>query len=188
MNAIDNWENKVNWLKLENGLRKYLVIMEQVKTSENLFEDSIFRTNVNGFYRIRQRKKEFYDSYFTFMESNKNNENITFEETLRHFYSMFNRIEKSFSSKLVATINPELPVWDTVVVGNINSQLNQIFSKNIDNIQVCINKYDAMNEWYINTLKSVQGKDYVERFDFRFPDCSITNLKKIDLILWQTRS
>lgn len=188
MNANDNWENKVNWNELERRLKHYLIIREQIKTSENLFEDSVFRTNVNGFYKIRQRKKEFYDSYFTFMEDNKNNKNLTFEETLRHFHSMFNRIEKSFSSKLIATINPELPVWDTVVMSNIESQLIQKFSKNTDKIEMCIITYDAMKEWFVNTLNNSRGKNYIEKFDLKFPDCPITNIKKIDLILWQTRS
>lgn len=181
-----SWEKNVNWEKLELGLKKYQYIMNQFSTSENFTEDYYFQTKFKGFYRVR-RNQDFCDVYFKFLNDHKVNEAITFGETLNHIYSKMNRVEASFASKLVATINPNLPVWDKEVLRNIGSELNKNYVKDSDRINACIEKYEAMKDWYNEKLTSDNGKDFVEKFDNRYPNTNLTNLKKIDLILWQTR-
>ncbi|TLS36481.1 hypothetical protein FCL54_14795 [Pseudalkalibacillus caeni] len=84
----------------------------------NITESRDFQKAYNGFYRIRQRPKEFYETYYSFMEDNKDR-SPSFRDTLQHKHNVHGRVEASFSSKLVATINPDLPVWETVVLDNL---------------------------------------------------------------------
>jgi len=78
-----------------------------------------FKKRFNGFYRIRQRTPEFYDGFYKKLEASKEGKCPTFAEVLDYFWQQSHRIEASFSSKLVATINPELPVWDKEVLRNL---------------------------------------------------------------------
>jgi hypothetical protein len=51
------------------------------------------------------------------MERNKENP-PSFEKTITYIYEELDRFEASFSSKLVATLNPAMPIWDSVVLKN----------------------------------------------------------------------
>jgi hypothetical protein len=70
------------------------------------------------------------------MEEHKNTP-IIFKDALTYFYEKTRRIEASFSSKLLATINPNMPVWDVNVLNNLRiipphyKQQNR-FNKTID--------------------------------------------------------
>lgn len=64
--------------KAGTGLEKYLYIMSMLNHVD-VSRDLEFRTKYNGFYRMRQRKAEFYKEYFKYLESNKN-KRLSFNE------------------------------------------------------------------------------------------------------------
>lgn len=169
--------------KLKPGLNKYISIMDKVNNVD-VSKNTDFQRAFNGFYRIRQRKQEFYEKYYTFMESSKAN-SPTFENTLLYLYNEFGRIEPSFSSKLVATINPNLPIWDSVVLKNLNLRPPQYYSKN--RVEKTIDIYNKIIEWYDNFMVTSQGKKIIQLFKETYPESNITDIKKIDLVLWQIR-
>ncbi|MDK2919754.1 MAG: hypothetical protein PWQ37_2487 [Candidatus Petromonas sp.] len=173
-------------LALDNidiGLKKYLTIME-IFHKVDVSKDRDFQKKYNGFYRMRQRKQEFYNEYFTFMENSKSKD-ITFGEVLNHFYEKFNRVEASFSSKLVATINPNLPVWDEHVLKNLNIKKPSYSCK--DRINKTIQIYSEICKWYNRYLSTSESKILLDLFNKRYPNINITDVKKLDLILWQMR-
>ncbi|QSX09554.1 hypothetical protein J0B03_05690 [Alkalibacter rhizosphaerae] len=169
--------------EIQPGLTKYNSIMELLHQVD-VSKDESFQKLYNGFYRMRQRKPEFYQGYYDFMEAKKTDA-ISFEETLEHFYEKFSRIESSFSSKLVATINPNKPVWDKYVMENLDIKVPS-YSSN-DRLQKTIEAYTKLEEWYDSFLGSSSAKEVLELFDSRFPDTNLTEVKKIDLILWKIR-
>ncbi|WP_326512180.1 hypothetical protein [Clostridium intestinale] len=169
--------------KVKPGLEKYLNIMNIVNEVD-VSKDENFQKAFNGFYRIRQRSSIFYEKYYSFMESYKSRD-ISFDKTLLYFYSELGRVEASFSSKLVATINPNLPIWDSVVLKNLNLSQPHYYSKN--RIQEIINLYDKINQWYQKFILTDEGKEIISIFDKNYPDTPITEVKKIDFVLWQIR-
>jgi hypothetical protein len=169
--------------KIEVGLTKYLNLMDQVHKVD-VSEDNEFQKRYNGFYRMRQRKPIFYKDYFDFMEANKN-KGITYNEVLNHFYEKFGRIEASFSSKLLATINPNMPVWDEFVLQNLNLKKPTYSDKN--RLNKTIDLYSQISKWYDEFLASNESEEMLTLFNKRYPNTNITNVKKIDLILWQMR-
>lgn len=169
--------------KVKPGLEKYLNIMNTVNKVD-VSKDESFQKSFNGFYRIRQRNSTFYEKYYSFMESNKSKE-VSFDETLLYFYKELGRVEASFSSKLVATINPNLPIWDSIVLKNLNLIQPHYYSKN--RIQEVINLYGKINEWYQRFIATDNGSEIVSAFDKAFPNTPITDVKKIDFVLWQIR-
>jgi hypothetical protein len=70
---------------LEDGkewVEKYSKIMKNVQLTEvNTGRD--LQKSFNHFYRIRQRSNEFYELYYGYLERNKKNTKLTFEEVLR---------------------------------------------------------------------------------------------------------
>ncbi len=100
--------------RARKGIAQYLEIMELFSNTD-VSIDKDFQRRFNGFYRIRQRPPEWYEQYYAYMQSQKG-QNPTFSCVIRHLYSVLGRYEPSFSSKLVATIDVNSPVWDSVVL------------------------------------------------------------------------
>jgi len=169
--------------KVEPGLEKYQVIMDRFPKVD-VSKDAEFQKMYNGFYRVRQRDEEFYNAYYSYMEECKA-EGTDFEKTLRYFYSKLNRVEASFSSKLVATINPEMPIWDVYVLENLQLKTPAQYSKT--RLEDTVNLYKEIEKWYSDCVKSKDGKEMIKIFDQSFPNNFISNIKKIDFILWQIR-
>lgn len=169
--------------KAKPGLEKYLKIMKLVK-SVDVSKDKEFQRVFNGFYRVRQRSQAFYDTFYSFMEENKESA-PTFEKTLRYIHKELGRIESSFSSKLVATLNPVLPIWDSVVLHNLQLKPPAYYRK--DRIEETIRLYADINDWYKDYLKDEEGKKIIQLFDEEYPDTGITDIKKIDFVIWQIR-
>jgi regulator of sigma D len=175
--------------KIQVGLDKYMSIMKRLHNVD-ISKDEEFQRMYNGFYRVRQRKLEFYNCYYKLMEDKKD-ENIEFEEVLRTIYKSVGRIEPSFSSKLVATLNPNMPVWDKYVLANLGLK-QPSYSETTDKakqkrITKLIDLYEQIIEWYSEVVLSEIGKDMIVKFDQVYSSYEITDVKKIDLILWQIR-
>ena len=146
--------------------------------------DKEFQRAFNGFYRVRQRPQVFYDTFYSFMEENKGSA-PSFEKTLKYFEKELKRIEPSFSSKLVATINPNLPIWDSVVLDNLQLKPPAYYRK--DRIEESIKLYERIVDWYKDYLKDEEGQKMIELFDEEYPNTGITDIKKIDFVIWQIR-
>ena len=178
---IGNLDKTIHFI--EPSLRRYIEIMKLVHNID-VSKDAAFQRLYNGYYRVRQRKPEFYKKYYSFMENHKDKD-VSFEDTFLYFYQEFGRIEASFSSKLVATINPNMPIWDSVVLGHL--QLKKPKYTSHDRIKETIAVYDTICDWYQKYLLSPDGMDMIEEFDRTYPYTDISPVKKIDFILWQTR-
>ncbi|MCX6810850.1 MAG: hypothetical protein NTY30_03955 [Candidatus Berkelbacteria bacterium] len=178
--------DNTNWENIRVGARKYIAIMQMVKNT-NVRTDESFRRAFNGFYRIRQRSKEFYDFLYEYLERNKEI-NTSFKQTLYSFYEKFQRLEPSFSSKIVATINPNFPVWDSEVLARFGKRtLGHNLNKDI-RLKEMVKIYSEISDWYAEFLETDQAKAMIGLFDQKIGKLEITDIKKIDLILWQTRS
>jgi hypothetical protein len=182
MITIQQARDILNTDKLTIGLGKYVEIMHEVKKI-NVSTNMNFQKKFNGFYRVRQRTPEFYECYYSFMENNKNN-SVSFEETLLHIHEKLHRVEASFSSKLVATIDPDFPIWDTIILENLG--FKRPYGK--DRLNKTVELYNKIIEWYKIFLASGLGINIIGLFEKKYPDVLISNTKKIDLILWQNRN
>jgi hypothetical protein len=147
----------------------------------NVSKDTEFQRTYNGFYRMRQRTKEFYQAYFGYMETSKSSE-ITFDGVLTFLYQQALRIEPSFSSKLLATVNPDKPVWDVNVLSNLSIQPPCYYHKN--RLEATVNTYLLLESWYTEYMTTQNAKDVINAFDSVYPNTNITPTKKIDLALW----
>ncbi len=168
--------------KIKIALERYNYIMSNFQKTD-VSSDIEFQRKYNGFYKMRQRSSDYYQTYFSFMEQKKST-GVSFEDTLKQL-SKLGRIEMSFSSKLVATIDPTKPVLDEFVLKNLGLSKPKSYSKN--RIEQTIELYNKIEKIYTDFLFTNEGKDLLSEFDRFFPGTDLTDTKKLDLMLWQSR-
>jgi hypothetical protein len=169
--------------KAKRGIAQYIEIMELVSIVDVSINPA-FQKKYNAFYRVRQRSAKWYATYFSLMQESKEAP-PSFEHVIDQINASMGRYEPSFSSKLVATLNPNKPVWDVHILNNTGHSAPSYTAKN--KIVLAKAAYGSIERWYETFLKSDEGKLYIDTFDEQVPDHNrITNLKKIDFILWQT--
>lgn len=126
--------------------------------------------------------KNLYGIFFEILEREKCNHNILFGNIIKEFYKMTERYEASFCSKLVATINPDLPIWDTKVLRNLEIKK----PTRRDGLNIYNQKYSDIKTCLDNTIKKNCSKKWENLFDNNFPKFNgFTDIKKLDLFLWQ---
>ena len=166
--------------RVEIGIEKYNWIMKRVHETD-VSSDVEFQRTFNGFYRMRQRPTSSYASYYTYLEKNKNNQDLSFEDTVTYLYQETGSIHASFSSKLLATVNPNMPIWDKFVLQNLGLRTPYSYEK--DRLQKTIQLDQKICDWY----KTDEAIKKLAGFNQQFPGVNITDVKKIDFILWSTR-
>ena len=170
---------------LRRGVEKYVAIQESFPRVD-VSQDPAFQRSFNGFYRMRQRPANFYPTFFGLLELSKTEE-TTFEQILRCLHQQTGRVEASFASKLYATRYPEKPIIDQYVVANLNLRRPPMYARSAVRIEGWIRLYDALVGWYEQYLPSADGRRLVADFDRVVPHTTISEVKKVDFMLWQTR-
>jgi len=170
--------------RARKGIGQYLAIMELFPIVD-VSTDCDFQRQFNAFYRIRQRPREWYEQYYSYMERNKKAD-ILFEQVLDYLFETLRRYEPSFSSKLAATINPNQPVWDSFVLQNTGQRPPSYAANN--RIERAKEVFQNIRQWYENQMQSEEGQLIIATFNRLVEEHEqITDLKKIDFVLWQTR-
>ena len=170
---------------LTQGLEKYKYIMNAVHTTD-VSTDIEFQNCYRDFYQLRRfYSDEFAKKYFNLMESFKVMPEVSFQMAFEQVKNIQGTDEISFSSKLAHTLNPDIPVWDSVVTNKHFGIKAPTGTKERE--QKIFERYRLYCEKYFEYLKSEEGQMLVAMFDETFPDAGISDVKKIDFILWQDR-
>lgn len=149
----------------------------------NLKSNRGYQRAFNGFYRVR-RNATWQQIYYEMFEEEKKRV-PTFERIIRGIWEKTGRVEPSFSSKMAATIDPDLPVWDKYVLQNLHLKLEGTKELRLKN---AILLYDMLLQYYGEFLQTNEANWTIELFDKNLSDYAwFTPTKKIDLILWQAR-
>jgi hypothetical protein len=173
-----------NMLKKSFGIDKYAFIIKEL-SKRDISKDFSYQRFFNAFYVVRRNGK-WRKTYYEYFESQKNNKHLTFEMVLRHLYEKTGQVEASFSSKLLSTINPDLPIWDSYVLKNLGLKMK--LGKPKDRIEQSIRLYQEIHETYMRLVKSEWGRSAIAKFNEVLPDARwISDTKKVDFFIWQTR-
>ena len=165
------------------GLDKYADIMKAAE-EKNVSIDATFQHAFNAFYRVR-RNADWREKYYKLFEKAKK-EHYSFADVIRCLYVETGNVEASFSSKMIATIDPEYPIWDQYVLQNLGLELN---GKNPwERIENAILIYDQIKMWYNDYLLTEDAQKNIAEFDRWLPSYDwIPAIKKIDYLLWSRR-
>ena len=165
------------------GFNKYKQIMERVRNTD-VSSDEDFQRTFNSYYRIR-RNEEWQTVYYDLFETIKDSQ-PSFEQIIRTLYKNTGNIEASFSSKMLATINSDMPIWDRYVVNNLCLKVKGKTKE--EQLSCTVDLYDQMVRRYRTFLDTPNGKECIEEFDRILPEYKwMSSVKKIDFYLWSIR-
>ena len=185
MNYIDPSTTMQQCIASLMGLDKYRFLLEKVHKVD-VSSDEVFQRTFNGFYMVRRNKawrKAFYDLF----ERVKLSNDVSFAYILEELYRLTGNLEASFSSKLLATLKPEMPIWDRYVVQNLNLKLP--LNSAPKRIQKTKEMYGEIVAWYKDFLLTDNARRCIYEFDKLLPDYSwLSDVKKIDFYLWSIRN
>lgn len=182
--AKANESGSVNHEKLEVGLKKYCRI-QSMFWDVDVSQSREFQKSFNGFYRVR-RNPEWQSHFYGIMEKIKT-EDMDYEQVLRHVHEKTGNIEASFCSKLIATRHPDHPIIDQFVLENLGMELPKPYEKK-DRLGKTVSVYKKLVAKYETMLKEPKHIQAVNELRQRYPMAeSISDVKALDLIMWQTR-
>ena len=146
--------------------------------------DPYYRRRYTWFYGMRLQPHTWLDKYFCLLQAQKGNNAISFAPTLRTLPTQ--RVEGSFSSKLVATIRPDMPVIDQYVISNLGLKRPPgSFEQRIDG---WVKLHSHIHSLYKSLLRDDMFKEVRDHFDGWFQQFPcLTEVKKLDILLWQLR-
>ena len=160
------------------GLDKYAEIMRGDPASPS------FQRAFNGYYRIR-RNEEWRNSYYALFLRART-EGFNFSQIITALFSATGNVEASFSSKMLATIDPAKPIWDQYVLQNLGLELTGKTQE--EKLKNAIFLYGAIEKWYLDYLTTAEARENLEAFDLLLPEYKwISDVKKIDCLLWSKR-
>ena len=168
--------------RVARGLDQYLWLQDH-RDSGDILTDPLYRRRFNGFYRVR-RATEWQDKFYRLLQG-KMAQPVTFGQVLRALHRATGRYEASFASKLVATIRPDMPVIDSVVLKNLGLSLPRRDAP--DRLARLDQLHETLASSFRTFLRTETGRYLVKRFREEYPDARISKVKMVDLVLWQTR-
>lgn len=163
-----------------------------------------FRKLFNGYYGIRYDdiwQQEYYRIFQKMKVKENTEKEASFEEIVCKIFSATRRVEKSFASKMLATLNPEKPILDSRVescLRKLGVDLeesetiiecewfeNGYLDLDRNRLSSVILEYRNLVKWYENYLKLKEASDIIVYFDDAFPEYKhFTEARKIDVFLW----
>ena len=166
------------------NLDEYTYIMNRIRRTD-LSHDRDFQRIYDHFYKVR-RNEPWRESYFDYFEKMKDAPDLTFEKVLDALFLMTGNIEASFSSKLIATLFPDMPIWDQYVLKNLG--LKMPTGSRSTQLRAAKRLYQEICQWYEEYLPTENATACVQAFDKMLPHYThISKVKKIDFVLWSNR-
>ncbi len=124
----------------------------------NVSENSLFQSNFNSFYRLNGAAltEEFKSAYYKILEENRNIkdfEDFQIKEILLDLfkyknYKGSNCLQFSFTTKLIHTINNNLPIYDSMIKNVFDFKGPNYYCNNNERINIYLNQYKAIKNAY----------------------------------------
>ena len=179
LRAIGNLEER------SRDLARYYYLQRSLLKDE-VTSNRDFQKTFKSFYRMR-RGEGWCRVFFLILEREKHNHALSFRDVLEEIHRETGWVEASFSSKLAATVDGNLPVWDKYVLHNLG--LKRPYSSMAPGRRMdrCVELYSRIQSWTSNAIRQSAFAEWRRRFDRTFPSFRhFTDVKKLDLFLWQS--
>lgn len=166
------------------GLGGYARIQRTVRETD-VSSDADFQRFYNRFYRVR-RNAEWQSSYYAIMEREKATPSMAFEDVLREMNELTGNVEASFTSKMIATLHPDRPIWDSLVLARLGLRLKGTTAQ--AKLENAVEVYGKIVSWYETYLATEDAEKNIRLFNELLPDYAwLTPVKKVDFLLWSER-
>lgn len=170
---------------IRSGIDRYCRLMSLFNGGEGC-GDKTFRRLYTGFYRVR-RPASWIESYFALMSDFSRRGENDFGAILKAVDAIpGGGVEISFSSKMLATIDPKMPIWDSQVKAALGlADIPAHGSKDCREARA-IGLYGELRAAFARLLAEADVKREIAAFDSLLPDYAkaLTDEKKLDYLLW----
>lgn len=109
---------------------------------------SDYRRRFNGYYRLQRQSQAWYNAFYGYFSEVRELLNVpgaqlpTYADVLQELHNRCGRVEASFASKLLATLDPNRVVLDRIVLRRAQLALP---ARNIENRQAAtVHVYEAL--------------------------------------------
>ena len=159
--------------------------LQNTLPATDVSKDVEFQRRFNRFYKMRSKPPGWYQMFFGLLEREKLTRSSTFEKLIREIFNRWGEVHPSFASKLLATINPESPVYDKEVCRNLG--IKPIVTTDPEvRLNGAITNFHAVQQFHSAANGTTAARELIDAFDAAFERfVSFTTVKKLDLMLWQ---
>lgn len=149
----------------------------------NVAVDLEYRRKFSGYYGMRFVSQEYRDRYFQTLEKEKNNKELSFQNLATELYAVDGKHEFSFLTKMLHTIDPCHPIYDSRVeqVLKLGHRYGQDFEKRLGRDEQILSQLTSV---YRELASTEQINPLLSEIDARTPGFLMTVEKKMDFILW----
>ena len=169
----------------EKFLGIYLFLRDNLSRADAADVLAEYQRKFNYFYQVRRNAKWREKFYALFFKCSKERR-VDSAEVLNELFALTGRVEASFASKFVATIDPSLPVIDRNVLTFIDRKLPTSQRDPEGRIVTIVELYSEMREAFPAFLGTACGRYLIDRFAAEHKGRLISPMKMLDFVLWQS--
>lgn len=171
---LNKFDNKMmetyRWLQEELYLRDVSV-------------DQEYRRKFSSYYIMRYVSREYRDVFFSVFEEIKNKPDISFRDVSYRLYDVDQKHQFSFISKMLHTINPHKPIFDSQVCEVL--RLHRTYQTSLEGkVRQDEDALSHILKAYSDIKTSDEVRKMLVQMDSFTPGYQITDEKKLDFILW----
>lgn len=162
--------NTYRWLQEELCLR-------------DVSSDQEYRKKFSGYYKMRFVSQEYRDAFFALFEKMKRVPDPTFRSVAYLLYEVDQKHEFSFISKMLHTLNPHKPIFDSQVCEVL--RLRHYYQSSFEaKVQQDEKALACISDAYADMKASEEINGMLAHIDRYTPGYQMTDEKKMDFILW----
>src|SRR5262245_57833385 len=153
--------------------------LNKVTESPALAESPEYQRKFKGYYKVRQKSQQFYRKFFAILRAGAAKEHrLTLEQLLFEFYRITGTWQLSFCSKLLATLDDRVVIYDR--------NLAQYFGvKRGSGCDGALNSYRELCFRLAAFIKQPGWSKIRSEFDAKFPaSVHLSDTRKADLVIW----
>lgn len=184
----DNEQAIIDFLSLES-ISVYEFLHTEFQKGD-VTNNPLFQFVYRSFYRLDNAglSDMFKVEYFRIMEEKRYSSTLNLTEIMLQLYK-FDRlkgdksIQFSFTTKLINTIKAEYPIYDSEVAhvfGFSTYYINDVEKK----ISRYLEQYEVIKNSYSEIIEKQLLKDIFFKFDKKFSGNNLSNIKKLDFVIW----
>jgi len=169
-------------LRKRNAIRKVRAI-ERVREEPTLADDPAYRRLYNGYYKVGRKRAEFYDAYYGMLrEWALAGRAPGLDVVLTGLYRQTGERHLSFSSKLVATLDPRGVIYDRNVASLLAVDTGPLGPGWLDEL---VTRFSALEQRMAAVIQATEWQAVQQAFDECFAEArDFSPARKADLILW----
>jgi hypothetical protein len=187
-----NIETLLDGISNNEHVQPYVYISRAFKKDENRTRE--FKSTYRKFYQLNAARlsEEFCEKYFSLLDECKSKSITSVEYVINNLYEVpgnakeVHAIHFSFATKLVHTVNPNLPIYDSMVSTFYFAPEVKYSWKKEQKIQACLRTYEFLQDEYKRITDENLLSESIEKFRMRFNIGSeYSDCKVIDTLLWR---